>query len=85
MLGLADPSQDPETAEANHDWRPPLFSGLQNSKPLVTLQPVGVGKNKGMEVKRLSRSDKNGEGHGSGSEEADESEEEGWDYTGKNG
>lgn len=72
--------------ETQGEWKPPTFSGLQNSKPLTTLLPLAVGKENGLEVvkRRISLSgeeagEESGDG-GWGSEE--EEDEEGWDYEG---
>lgn len=80
-LGLTDIPDNP--TKLGHDWRPPSSSGLDNSKPLVTLQPVGVGKSKGIEVKYMTGSVRDSEGQGSAANQEDSLDEDGWDYTGE--
>lgn len=86
-LGLAKASQEPVATreggegEGTDDWRPPSFSGLDNSKPLTTLRPVVVGQNqKALEVQYKSKGGSDG---GDGEDgDGEWSEEEGWDYEG---
>ncbi|CAM9719376.1 unnamed protein product [Pylaiella littoralis] len=84
-LGLAKPSQEPAaTKEGGEgggmgDWRPPMFSGLTNSKPLTTLMPVVVGHNKkALEVQYKNKGGEDGQDGDIG--DGEWSEEEGWDY-----
>ena len=79
-------------------WRPPSFSGLTNSKPFTTLQPLFVGQGKGLEVQYRSKHREGSRDANEGEaqdqdedtgdrvqneeEEEDLSEEEGWDYQG---
>lgn len=86
-LGLAKPSQEPAaTKEGGEgggmgDWRPPMFSGLTNSKPLTTLMPVVVGHNKkALEVQYKNKGGEDGQDGDVG--DGEWSEEEGWDYEG---
>eukprot|EP00752_Nemacystus_decipiens_P008983 g8020.t1 len=86
-LGLAKPPEESgattgERGEAgDNDWRPPSFSGLGNSNPLTTLQPLVVGQNNtGLQVEYRKGAPGN---DGQDGEDGDEwSEEEGWDYEG---
>lgn len=75
-LGLtthAESATQGATGEAmGSDWRPPTFSGLDNSEPLTYLKPLAVGQRKGLEVRQA----------GSGSADGEESDEEGWDFEG---
>ncbi|CAM9256738.1 unnamed protein product [Hapterophycus canaliculatus] len=88
ILGLAKPSDGApgrtgvgEGGDENNDWRPPSFSGLDNSNPIRTLTPLVVGQNKGLQVE-YKKKRQEGEGDGNPQEDGDEewSEEEGWDY-----
>lgn len=88
ILGLAKPSDGVtgRTGEADgdkSDWRPPSFSGLDNSNPIRTLNPLVVGENKGLQVE-YKKKRQSAEGNASQNEDGDEewSEEEGWDYEG---
>ncbi|CAM9493476.1 unnamed protein product, partial [Scytosiphon promiscuus] len=84
ILGLVKPSDGMtgRTGEGDKsDWRPPSFSGLNNSNPIRTLAPIVVGQGKGLQVEYKKKKQGTGD-DGSQNEDGDEewSEEEGWDY-----
>lgn len=79
LLGLSNPAEDGEKKEGV--WRPPMFSGLQNSKPVVTLSALAVGKEKGLEIKYKKTTTTPGDGDADEEEDWD-SDEEGWDFEG---
>lgn len=85
-LGKASEAEAATTGggeEGDSHWRPPEFSGLTNSKRIQqTLKPLVVGQNhKALEVKFSTKAPG---GHGQDEADGDGwSEEEGWDYEGK--
>ncbi|CAM9740847.1 unnamed protein product, partial [Choristocarpus tenellus] len=66
-------------------WTPPTFSGLMNSKPIVTLQQLTVNGGSGMQVqmkdRNLPRQDSEGRNEHEDDESSWDSDEDGeWDY-----